>query len=83
MPALFKFIELCKAPFTKLKSSDENNHVPLLPVFFNALCPLLRFESSMNGISGDEICIAVTDLIQEMARQEVEETKEAELLPED
>ena len=43
-PALLNFLKVCEIPFNKLKSSDETNYVPLLSVYFNALCPLLRIE---------------------------------------
>ena len=37
-------LEVLKVPFEKEKASDENKQVPNLPILFNALCPLLRYE---------------------------------------
>jgi hypothetical protein len=33
-----------KVAFEKEKASDENKQVPNLPILFNALCPILRYE---------------------------------------
>lgn len=44
MPAVLQILEVLKVPFEKEKSSDENKQVPNLPILFNALCPLLRYE---------------------------------------
>jgi len=78
IPALLNFLELCKTPFTKLKCSDENNHVPLLPIFFNSLCPLLRIEDAHKHEDLEEVTMAVGDLIADFASQGSQEMKEKE-----
>jgi len=62
-PALLNFLEVCQIPFSKLRSSDETNYVPLLSVFFNALCPLLRIDGQNSNINYDKICASVGELI--------------------
>ena len=42
MGPLLSLLQLCKKPFEKELSSDENVHVPNLPIFLNALCNLIR-----------------------------------------
>lgn len=46
MSAVTALLEVLKVPFEKEKSSDENKQVPNMPVLFNSICPLLRYEIS-------------------------------------
>ena len=74
VPSLLNFIDLLKVPFNKEKSSDENNHVPKLPQLFNALCPLLKYDS---------VCAQIADLIQNFASFGIKELREKESTDED
>ena len=44
MPAILQLLEVLKVPFEKEKASDENKQVPNLPLLFNAMCEVLRYE---------------------------------------
>ena len=58
MPAITALLEVLKVPFEKEKSSDENKQVPNMPVLFNALCPLLRYEITIENNNNDDLKIA-------------------------
>ena len=54
MPAILSLLEVLKVPFEKEKSSDENKQVPNLPVLFNSLCAILRYEMGTEGGEDEE-----------------------------
>lgn len=78
VPALVNFLELLKVPFKKAKSSDENNHVPLIPMLFNALCPLMRFESNDENLPYDNVTASIANLVTEFASFGIKELREKE-----
>lgn len=68
---MLNFLSVCEVPFNKLKSSDENNFVPLLPVFFNSLCPLMRLDGQNSQIDYERICASVGELIITFSKSEI------------
>ena len=47
--ALLGLLEVAKVPFAKERASDETTHVQQLPLFLNALAPLLRMGGAGAG----------------------------------
>ena len=68
VPAVIQLVELCKIPFAKEKSRDENLLKPLLPKFFNSLCPLLCFDAEGDGNPVfDQLVVEIASLVSEIA----------------
>ena len=78
VPALLNFIDLLKVPFKKEKSSDENSHVPRLPMLFNSLCPLMKFECPNDSVNYDNLTGAIANLITEFASYGIKELRDKE-----
>mmetsp|Transcript_31271 Transcript_31271/g.23236 ORF Transcript_31271/g.23236 Transcript_31271/m.23236 type:complete len:231 (-) Transcript_31271:1656-2348(-) len=87
MEALGDLLEVLKVPFEKERASDENEHVPNLPLLFNALCSILKWETR----SDDEeiaqqlelIDMEIANVISEIASYGVQDIKDQEASLED
>jgi hypothetical protein len=71
-------LEICRIPFVKEKSSDENIHVPNIPVFLNSLCPLLKYETPDRSMDYEAMCVEIANTISEIASYGIQELKETE-----
>ena len=80
-------LEVLKLPIMKEKSSDETKQVPNLPVVFNALCPLLRYNIQIEETGEDvdlgqvvaefeKVCEEIANTISMIASQGVQEIKD-------
>jgi len=72
-----------KVPFEKEKASDENKQVPNLPILFNALCPLLRYELPRDGEADikliqqlDSVCCEIANTVSAIASYGIQELKD-------
>jgi hypothetical protein len=74
-------------PIMKEKSSDETKQVPNLPVVFNALCPMLRYNIPIEETAEDfdlgqvvaefeKVCEEIANTISMVASQGVQEIKD-------
>lgn len=60
-------LEVNKIPFEKEKASDENKQVPNLPILFNSLCPLLRYEIPTENLADDKVLLQYDYICAEIA----------------
>ena len=73
---MLELIELCKTPFKKERSSDENTFVKKLPIFLNALCPFVKCAELQNPAIDTSVLIALTaKLISVFASYQVQDIK--------
>ena len=76
MESLLELIELCKVPFKKERSSDENTYVKKLPIFLNALCPFIKCgDLKAPGIDVPLLISRTSKLVAEFAAYQVDEIK--------
>lgn len=80
-------LEVLKIPIFKEKSSDETKQVPNLPLLFNSLCQLLRYNIPISEADEgqemlevyqeyDKICESIANTISSIASQGVSEIKD-------
>lgn len=80
-------LDVLKLPIMKEKSSDETKQVPNLPVVFNALCPMLRYNIPNEETNEDvdlgqvvaefeKVCEEIANTISMIASQGVQEIKD-------
>ena len=72
--AIQALLEVLKVPFEKEKASDESKQVPNMPILFNALCPLIRYEIPSESDEDiaivqkyDKICVEVANVVTAVA----------------
>lgn len=80
-------MDVCKVPFEKEKSSDENKQVPNLPILFNSLCNYLRYDLAQTNaidndfksvIQYDVLCTEISNTISAIASYGIQEIKDQE-----
>lgn len=85
MGSILNLLEVLKLPIQKEKSSDETKQVPNLPLLFNALCPILRYQvpstedQDLDLAAAQEfehICEEIANTVAIMAGEGVQQIKD-------
>ena len=87
-------MDVLKVPLIKEKSSDETKHVPNMPVLFNSLCQLLRYNIPLNEMEDEselaaifqefeKVCEGVATTISSIASFGVQDIKDQQATLED